>query len=93
VPSFPASVHLRGGRNAAPVNRAPADERYEPILLAAANLRRQGLSLRAIAREVERTGVPTRHGFGRWHARQVARILALAGAFGDGRSPTEAKVV
>jgi hypothetical protein len=94
MPSFPAGVHLIGGRNAAPINRALADEHYRPILPAVADLRRQGLSLRAIARELERRGVPTRHEFGRWHARQVARILARARAAGDGRrSPTETKVV
>jgi hypothetical protein len=90
MPRFPAGVHLTGGRNSAPVNRALADKHYAPILPVVADLRRQGLSLRAIARELERLGVPTRQEFGRWHARQIARILARAGTASDGRSSTEA---
>jgi hypothetical protein len=96
MPRFPAGVHLTGGRNGAPVHRALAQAHYAPILATVADLRRQGLSLRAIALELERRAVPTRHGFGRWHARQVTRILAragTAGTAGEGRSPTATKVV
>ncbi len=90
VPSFPTGVHWIGGRNSAPVNRALADDHYSPILPTVSDLRRQGLSLRAIARELERRGLPTRHGFGRWHARQVARILTRARTASYGEPSTEA---
>jgi hypothetical protein len=77
---FPPGVHLAGGRNSAPVNRALAaafDARVLPLVLA---LRSEGLSLRAVARELERRRVPTRYeaAGGRWHGRQVARILSRA---------------
>lgn len=76
MPSFPAGVHLIGGRNGAITHRALAAEFYAPILPLVAELRGQGLSLRSIARELERRGIQTRHEFGRWHGRQVARLLA-----------------
>jgi hypothetical protein len=78
MPGFPVGVHLIGERNSGQVNRALADGHYGPIVPVVAELRRQGLSLRRIAGELEKRGVPTRQGFGRWHARQVARILDRA---------------
>src|SRR5947209_16756432 len=80
MPSFPAGAHLAGGRNAAASNRTAAAEFYAPLVPLVVELRRQGLSLRRIAGELGHRGIPTRHGFGRWHARQVARILGRAAA-------------
>lgn len=77
---FPPGVHLIGGRNSAPVNRTAAAEFYAPILPLVVELRGQGLSLRQIAGELQRRGIPSRYGFPRWHARQVARVLARARA-------------
>lgn len=79
MPSFPAGVHQVGGQNAAPINRALAAEFYAPLITVMVGLRGEGLSLRAIARELERRGILSRHGFPRWHARQVARVVARAG--------------
>lgn len=58
---FPPGVHLKGGRNAAPVLAQMAQEFYEPIIPIVLELRRQGLSLRAIGRELDRRGIRTRH--------------------------------
>jgi hypothetical protein len=44
-----------------------------------AKLREEGRSLRAVAGELNRRGVPTAHGRA-WHASTVRRILAEAGA-------------
>ena len=87
MPRFPAGVHLQGGRNAAPVHREAAREFYAPLVPVVAELRRQGLSLRAIARELERRGLKTRQEWPHWSATQVRRILARgrpAGASGGG---------
>jgi hypothetical protein len=48
-----------------------------------AELRREGLSLRAIARELERRGIKTRQEWPHWSATQVRRILARAAAAED----------
>ena len=56
---FPPGVHLIGGRNAAPYLRQLAREFYAPIIPVVVDLRRQGLSLRAIARELDRRGIKT----------------------------------
>jgi Recombinase len=93
MPHFPPGVHLIGGQTSAITNRAQAATFYAPIIPLVMELRGQGLSLRGIARELERRGVPTRHEFGRWHARQVARVLARAGTVGVGRTPIETEVV
>jgi hypothetical protein len=76
MPGFPPGVHLIGGRNAAPVNAQLAREFYTPILPLVAELHRQGLSLRAIARELDRRGIKTRPEWDRWSATQVRRVLA-----------------
>ena len=41
-------------------------------------LRSQGLSLRAIAQELNETGVPTAHGGKAWHASTVSKVLVSA---------------
>jgi hypothetical protein len=75
MPAFPADAHLKGGRNAAPVLAALAREFYEPIIPIVMELRRQGLSLRAIARELEQRGIKPRYEFPRWSAAQVRRVV------------------
>ena len=77
MPKFPPGVHLLGGRNAAVTNAQLAREFYAPITPVVAELRRQGLSLRAIARELDRRGFKTRLEYpgARWHATQVRRVL------------------
>lgn len=49
------------------------------LLVEVAKLREEGRSLRAVAGELNRRGVPTAHGRA-WHASTVRRILAEAGA-------------
>jgi hypothetical protein len=78
MPRFPPGVHLIGGRNAAVTNAQLARDFYAPILPLVAELHRQGLSLRAIARELDRRGVKTRMQYPdqRWSATQIRRVLA-----------------
>jgi hypothetical protein len=52
MPHFPPGVHLKGGQTSAVVNAELAREFYAPIIPLVTELRRQGLSLRAIAREL-----------------------------------------
>lgn len=54
-----------------------ADAAVLPLVL---TLHGQGLSLRGIAAALKAAGIPTRQGWPRWHARQVARILERARA-------------
>jgi hypothetical protein len=79
MPAFPPGVHLIGGRNAALSNAKQADDFYRDIIPVVTELRGQGLSLRAIARELDRRGVKTRQGWEKWSAMQVGRVLARAG--------------
>lgn len=86
-PGFPPGVHLKGGRNAAPVHAEMADAFYAPIFPIVLELRRRGLSLRSIASELDRRGIRTRVGCYyksisskwprviRWSAAQVRRVL------------------
>ncbi len=76
MPQFPPGVHLIGGRNAAVKLRQMAVEFYANITPVVAELRRQGLSLRAIAGELDRRGIKTRFQNGPWTATQVSRLLA-----------------
>jgi hypothetical protein len=82
MPGFPPGVHHKGGAAAAPVNAALALEFYAPLLPLVAELRRGGLSLRAIARELERRGLKTRQEWTRWSATQVRRVLDRAARAG-----------
>jgi GYF domain 2 len=84
---FPPDAHLKGGRNAAPVLAAMAQEFYAPIIPIVLELHGQGLSLRAIARELDQRKIRTRIGcyyksiwskrprIIRWSAAQVRRVL------------------
>ena|SRR5712692_10361061 len=80
MPQTPLSGPRKGGAIAAPYLRALAAEFYGPIIPVVAGLRRQGLSLRAIAAELDRRGVRLRyHGpDSKWSATQVRRVLARA---------------
>jgi hypothetical protein len=82
MPAFPPGVHLKGGAAAAPYLAQLAREFYAPLLPLVAELRRQGLSLRAIARELEKRGLKSRHGWTEWSATQVRRMLARAASAG-----------
>ncbi len=72
-------MHLKGGAASAPLNRLRAERHYAPLVPIVAELRRQGMSLRQIARELERRGIKTRQEWTRWHANQVRRILGRVG--------------
>jgi hypothetical protein len=77
MPAFPADVHLKGGQNAAPVLAELAREFYEPIIPIVVELRGRGLSLRAIACELQSRGIKPRYGCqAGWSAAQVRRVLA-----------------
>jgi hypothetical protein len=78
MPGFPPGVHLKGGQASAPVNAELASAFYAPLLPIVLNLHRQGLSLRAIARELDGGGVKTRLGWDHWSATQVRRVLDRA---------------
>jgi hypothetical protein len=78
VPGFPEEASARGAAEAARANAQYARDFYGPLLPLVAELRARGLSLRAIARELESRGIQTRQEWPRWHARQVARVLARA---------------
>ena len=71
---------LEAGAEAAKTLRALAVEFYAPIIPIVAELRQQGLSLRAIAAELDRRGVATRYygHDGKWSATQVRRVLIRA---------------
>ncbi|MFC7694729.1 recombinase family protein [Paeniroseomonas aquatica] len=62
---------------AAAANRAGAARRAEAVRPLAERLASEGLSLRAVARELEERRVPTPRG-GRWHAASVRALLARA---------------
>lgn len=78
MPCFPPGVHLKGGEVSAVVNAERAREFYRPLLPIVAELRRQGLSLRAIAAELDRRGIKTRQEWDHWSATQVRRVLIRA---------------
>jgi hypothetical protein len=83
MPAFPEGASQRGGAHAAAVHRAAADAFYAGILPVATALRGQGYTLREIAEELIRRGVPMRQGNaerpGVWNKTQVRRLLARAG--------------
>jgi hypothetical protein len=76
MPSFPPGVHVLGGKNGGKVLARLATEYYRDILPIVAELRRTGLSLRAIASELGRRGIKTRYQNGPWSPVQVNRLLA-----------------
>jgi hypothetical protein len=82
MPAFPPGVHRKGGQAAASTHVAMAREFYGPLLALVAELRRSGLSLRAIAGELQRRGLKTRQGWKEWSATQVGRVLARAAGAG-----------
>jgi hypothetical protein len=82
MPGFPAGASARGGATAAITHAAAAREFYRPLLPLVVELARQGLSRRAIARELTRRGVKMRSGWTSWHPTQVSRMLRRADAEG-----------
>src|SRR5690348_14961442 len=80
MPSFPEGASARGGRNAAHTHRQSAREFYAGIIPIVVGLRKQGLSLRAIARELTARGIPLRNWGTQvpWNPQQVNRVLARA---------------
>jgi len=74
---FPPGAHLLGGQRAALVNQELANKFYSAIIPIVAELRERGLSLRAIAWELDGHGIECRnHRHGqKWHPMQVARVL------------------
>jgi hypothetical protein len=87
MPKFPPGAHLKGGQAAAESNRQLAREFYGPILPIVLELHRQGLSLRAIGRELDRRGIMTRLGWPCWSAPSVRRALDWALEAEAGRKP------
>ena len=87
MPGFPPGAHQKGGQASAPINRELAREFYEPIIPVVVELRKQGLSLRQIARALDARGIKTRQEFIRWSATQVKRVLARAA---EGSGPADA---
>ncbi len=77
---LPPGVHLKGGQVSAVRNKELADEFYRDIIPVVVDLRRQGLTLRAIAAELDRRGHRTRLAYQgqRWNPTQVSRLLARA---------------
>ena len=89
MPAFPPGVCHIGGRNAAVTHARLAREYYTPLAPIVTELRREGLSLRQIARELDARGVLTRMQAdaaaaglvpspARWDATQVRRVLLRA---------------
>lgn len=85
-PRFPPGANLKGGRKAAPVHAERADAFYASIIPIVVDLyTKKGLSLRAIARELDKREIRTRIGYYtsigsepriiRWSASQVRRVL------------------
>jgi hypothetical protein len=89
MPHFPEGAYHKGGAAAAPVLAELAREFYAPLLQIVAELRARGLSLRAIARELDARGVQTRFGCGGWSAMQVQRVLARANAAAASGPPAQ----
>ena len=77
---FPPGAHRKGGEVSAAVHIDRAREFYAALLPFVADFRRQGLSLRAIALELQRQGLKTRQEWPHWSATQVRRVLARAAA-------------
>lgn len=82
LPGFPAGASAKGAAASAAVHVRAARVFYEPIIPVVVDLRRQGLSLRAIAHELDIRGVRMRlpRQGQRWSAQQVRRVLDRARA-------------
>lgn len=76
MPAFPPGACLKGAQASIMSHVQLADEFYAPIIPIVAELRRQGLSLRAIARELDQRGIKTRQECACWNASQIRRVLA-----------------
>jgi hypothetical protein len=89
MPAFPHGASAKGGQASIKTNVESARAFYAPILPVVAELHGQGLSLRQIARELDRRGIKTRQEWDHWSATQVRRVLARIAA--DRRAPQAAK--
>src|SRR5262245_46044565 len=83
---FPPYAARKGGQAAALSHRALAREFYAPIIPVVLELHGRGLSLAAIARELDGRGIKTRYGPRGWSKMQIARVLRYARA----QTPAEA---
>jgi hypothetical protein len=95
MPAFPPGASAKGGQAAIQTNVESARAFYAPILPVVAELHAQGLSLRQIARELDRRGVKTRLQYPgqRWNAMQVRRVLARIAAEGGVTQPAKDDVL
>jgi hypothetical protein len=84
---FPAGASEKGARASARTHRHNAAAFYADLLPVVMQLRGRGLSLRAIAAELARRGLRTRHGWPHWSATTVRRMLARAEAAGRSGRP------
>jgi hypothetical protein len=78
MPHFPTDAARRGAQAAALTHIQSAREFYAPIIPFVVKLRQEGLSLRAIARDLQARGIPSRV-WNQWSASQVRRVLQRAG--------------
>ena len=96
--AFPPGASAEGARRAAISHAANARDFYAPIIPIVVELHRQGHSLRAIARELDRRGILTRIGHWyepdsgkrrpvQWNAAQVRRVLIRAGVSTAAKKP------
>jgi hypothetical protein len=89
--SFPSGVHLVGGIMAGIGHAASARAFNGPLVRVVAELHGQGLSLRAIAAELDRRGFKTRQGRRGFSPTQVRRLLARVPA-ADAGPPSDRRV-
>jgi hypothetical protein len=96
--ALPPGASAEGARRAAISHAANARDFYAPIIPIVVELHRQGHSLRAIARELDRRGILTRIGHWyepdsgkrrpvQWNAAQVRRVLIRAGVSTSATKP------
>jgi hypothetical protein len=88
---FPPGASARGGANAAPILRQLADEHYAHLYDLLAQLRAEGLSLAAIAAELNARGEKTRVWGRPWNPTQVARVLKRGERLRAERAVTQAE--
>jgi hypothetical protein len=73
----PKNDGIHALRSAREIRRAHADQRAADLAPVIAELRASGVtSLHGIANELNRRGIPTVAGPGRWYHTQVRRLLA-----------------
>jgi hypothetical protein len=90
---FPPGAAAKGGQNAAPRHRQYADEAYAHLYDELARWRAEGLSLAAIAAELNARGEPLRYmgTLSAWSPTQVARVLQRGERLRSERAVTQAE--